>query len=278
MVFGLEKRKPTRLIVVRHLKTPGTEQTDTQIKQDPRFIKLENVVLGGSLQNLEDVKAEVALLGPGLRADYHDVVSDAQLPLLPGQEERGRRIGRVVEEKYGPVSMIDVSPYERALRTLAYAQEGSPALFGVPVTVRVDLRERSMGPEAEVLPFGRLFYLNHPEELEKFYRNREKYTYPGGENNPTFLRRVEKVGKEYERATKYEGETILQVSHSRVFQAQLLYLTRPSLVGRMLGQNNDKYKSLMVDTGSITVFEAKSRLLPFTRRRFKVVSLNEKVD
>lgn len=263
--MSLFERKPTRIIFVRHLETPGTQQRRI-MKKDPDFRDYEAAIKNGSLQTIEDVKATIATLGPLLRQRYHDTAPDATLPLLPGQEKWGRKIGEVVQEKYGPVNFIEVSPLQRAKTTLAYLQEGSPALSKIPVTTDTNLVERQFG-DVDVLPFARLYYYLHPDALDKYYQDRENNTYPGAESRQSFEERGRKKARSYLRSPKYEGKTTLQVSHSRIIQKQIAVL---------LGDTSSDYRDLEVNTGSTTVLEAKARILPFTRRRYRVVALNER--
>lgn len=105
-----------------------------------------------------------------------------------------------------------------SLKDIRYAREGSQSLAQAPVVVDPEVRERGFGPQADYLPFARLYYVDHPEELAAYYQDRENYTYPGGETTRQFDGRGRRKARSYERNKKYERKTVLQVAHSRIIQ------------------------------------------------------------
>jgi len=270
MQIGLKERKPSRVIFVRHLETPATQMRDT-VRADPLYLEYETLLFRKAPHQ------ELERVGKALLSKFGYLPPDAELPIMPGQEEWGRRIGEAVTRRYGMVDQRERSPYKRTRQTNELLTEGSSDLSSAPSYDNPNIRERGFG-KADIYPVANLYFVDHPEEYQAMQAYTSRYPYPKSEKRREWKRRMKRQARRYERAEIYDGKTTMVVAHSRVIGNQIEFLTQPSWFERkILGRPDTKYKEITVSTGSITVLEERSRNIITGRRRYRVVSLDEKV-
>lgn len=256
-----EKRRPkapTRLIFVRHLDTQGRQVRDI-IKKDDRYLDLMQFIDAGRLNRDELLLAGV--LGTSLLKSYPMLPKDAELPILPGQEDLGRKIGRELIVRHGKPDRWEVSPYLRARQTSDLlrqgAQEGVPDNALPSEQVNALIHEKSFGASDEYSS-SKIFLATHPDELLKYVRDRRAYAYPGGESKYSFRKRIKRNVRKLSWKKAYEGKTNVFVAHSVVIEEH---------GKQLLGRDVDRHD---IGIGSVTVFEAAPKMF-LRRRKFHLV-------
>jgi broad specificity phosphatase PhoE len=187
------------------------------------------------------------------------------------------RIGEAVANKYGLVDQIERSPYKRTRQTAEHIANGSAELVFTPSSDNPYIRERGFG-DADIYPVACLYFVDNPQEYQAMQAYSPRYSYPKAERRVEWKNRMKRQARRYKTAKVYDGKTTLVVAHSRAIGNQIEFLTQPSwFERRILGRPDTPYKDITVSTGSITVLEEYHRNRITGRRRYQVVSLDERV-
>lgn len=202
---------PSELVLVRHGESEANKLTEKKL-QDPEMQKLWHLC-----EIRDTITPEIAQLAQQLRRKYSYPRPDWQLHLTERGREQARQTALALRQEMGLPQTVFLSPYLRAIETYEAMRETCPELPDLHDTSHVYqdncLREFELG-RAELNGDITLFLALHPEEKEwAEFTGTHHYRFPGGENAPDMLGRVQHW---IERVVRdCSDQNVLVVTHDR---------------------------------------------------------------
>lgn len=267
--------QPTIFLVERHLQTEAATKRSHVFDRNrgyakiPPYQRIDDAVKSVEGKHISPWKARkiVKSLQQDVEAlreftnDYATLGPDEKVKLMPGEMERGRKIGEKVREYLGgrAINIAAMSPTFRTRMTAEAVLSTADADMKAERVIEPLLRERQNGRAVEAVSYRSIYLARNPRELLKYswlgkwYRPAEK----NAESERQFDLRGVLYAMKMKWSPQYEGKVVYVSTHSeytgllrRIFKAPHEY----------------------VATGTITAFSAEPRrgLGKLRPRRFAV--------
>jgi broad specificity phosphatase PhoE len=168
---------PEYLMLIRH-DTSAYNVLKERKAKDPIYQEFQRIF------EKDPTSQKTVALARRVWAKYALSCSDADTPLADTEGKQAVITGQKLREEFKPPDVVFVSPYKRALDTLAFLKKGWPEIVGVKTVKEERIREQEHGL-ASLYNDWRVFQTLHPEQkllydLAGLYR----YKYPQGESVP----------------------------------------------------------------------------------------------